>query len=215
MRAPVQSSNRTKVILFDVSGVLLELGGGPTTLLTQAVDPWAEWSESVAVRSFETGKIGADQFVARLIEEMALDEEPEELYREFASWPRKLHPEAIALIQVLRSNGYRVATLSNTNPVHWPLVLEMGLGQHVRDHFPSHQTGQLKPDLPAFRAVLVNYKCKPKEVLFFDDQEANVNAAKSLGIRAHTVRTLEDVLRSLSIEQILPSDTLKQLVVRR
>jgi putative hydrolase of the HAD superfamily len=49
----------------------------------------------------------------------------------------------------------------------------------------SWQTGFIKPDPGAWRNVLEDNNLKPEECIYFDDQDKNLKAAESLGIKAH------------------------------
>ncbi len=188
-----------KLILFDVSGVLVELIGGPSTLLSAIENPWKAWFASQAVQRFESGGCCWHQFAAAFIDEMNLDSKPEELYASFASWPKRLFPGAIDLVSSLRRAGYAVATLSNTNPVHWTKVVEqLHLSQYISDHFPSHVTGYLKPHPMAFKKVIDYYGCYAGEIAFFDDNRVNVEGARRLGIDAFETRWIEDVTEKLA-----------------
>lgn len=187
--------NRTyKVVLFDVSGVLVDLAGGPGSLLPNADDPWGVWWRSSAVRRFETGETNARQFTREMISELDLEMEPAQLYAEFASWPLGLHRGTRSLITALQSRGFRVATLSNTNAIHWPYIVEsLGLGRLIEHHFPSHMIGVRKPEQKAFECVTKYFGCSPADILFFDDHQVNVEAAQRLGCSSIIVRGASEV----------------------
>jgi hypothetical protein len=73
---------KTRVVLFDVGGVLVELGGvdallgwlGSNTTVEQL---WPVWLRSPAVRAFETGRIEPLAFAQELILELQLRIPPE------------------------------------------------------------------------------------------------------------------------------------------
>jgi glucose-1-phosphatase len=56
------------------------------------------------------------------------------------------------------------------------------------NHFVSHLTGKIKPDSDAFEHVVHSLGCTPDQVLFFDDNSLNVEAARKIGIYAIRVR---------------------------
>jgi HAD superfamily hydrolase (TIGR01509 family) len=99
---------------------------------------------------------------------------------------------------------YRRVLLSNSNPLHWPRVLdEMGLGNAFDNHFVSHLTGRVKPDPDAFVQVLESLGCHPAQVLFFDDNALNVEAARRLGMHAVRVLGLGEAQQALVDMSIL------------
>ena len=63
----------------------------------------------------------------------------------------------------------------------------MGMGTRFDDHFPSHKTGMLKPDLECFDNVVRELDIAPDRILFLDDNEVNVLAAREAGLKAEQV----------------------------
>jgi putative hydrolase of the HAD superfamily len=64
----------------------------------------------------------------------------------------------------------------------------MALGPAFDSHFVSHLTGKIKPDSDAFEHVVDSLGCLPGQVLFFDDNSLNVEAAQRFGM--HAIRVL-------------------------
>ena len=63
----------------------------------------------------------------------------------------------------------------------------------------SWQTGLVKPDIEAWKLVLKEFSLAPSEALYFDDQEKNLNAAESLGIKAFMFTTPEDARATIEV----------------
>jgi putative hydrolase of the HAD superfamily len=94
--------------------------------------------------------------------------------------------------------------LSNTNPVHWPrLDREHDLGRRFDRTFLSHHSGLVKPDAEAFDQVSVALGLPPGRVLFFDDQPANVSAARSRGLLAERADTPAQCRQALVEHNVL------------
>jgi putative hydrolase of the HAD superfamily len=151
---------------------------------------------SPAVRAFERGQIGVEEFADRLIDEFVLPVKQQEFINAFDSWPRGLFPGAADLIKRVDRRCVR-ATLSNTNALHWPRFLAEfePLFDH---HFPSHLTGRLKPDPDVFEHVIDALRCTPAEILFLDDQPLNAAAARQAGITAAVVRGVHEAEQALA-----------------
>lgn len=193
-----------QVVLFDVGGVLVELGGVATLLgwlehrltLQQL---WSHWLHSPAVRAFETGRIDQRQFAAGVLAELRLDIDPGQFLHSFAQWPTGLYPGALAMVERIPSH-FRLALLSNSNVLHWRRVLdEMGLGAVFDHQFASHLMGKIKPDAEAFEHVLESLDCRASQVIFLDDNALNIEAARSIGMRAQLVRGAGEA--QLALEQ--------------
>lgn len=199
---PAPAPADIRVLLFDVGGVLVELGGVEAILgwLGNRMTPaqlWQRWLHSVAVRQFETGRIDQHQFAAGVIREFGLDVQPLAFLESFVGWPTGLYPGTLELLGRI-PRRYRRALLSNSNALHWPRVLtEMQLGPAIDHHFVSHLMGRIKPDAEAFEHVLQTLACTPGEVVFFDDNAINVDAARRLGLYARQVRGLTETHQAL------------------
>jgi putative hydrolase of the HAD superfamily len=190
------------VVLFDLGGVLVELGGVQTMLdwLDNRVSPgelWKMWLQSPAVRAFETGLTDAGRFADELIAEMALPVSRKKLLAEFTLWPRGLFPGGLELVKQIPPR-YTRATLSNSNTVHWPrLMKELRLAEAFDQHFASHLIGKIKPDEEAFHHVTHSLRCAAEEILFLDDNELNVEAAARAGMKAVQVQGVAAAERAL------------------
>jgi len=191
-----------RVLLFDVGGVLVQLGGVTVILewlgnRMSAEELWRRWLQSAAVRQFETGQIDARSFAAGVIAEFDLPVGPQQFLDSFVGWPTGLYPGTLEMLQCI-PRRYQRALLSNSNALHWPRVLdEMGLGPAFDNHFVSHLTGRIKPDPGAFEHVLETLGCSAEQVLFLDDIALNVEAARTLGMNAVQVRGLTETREAL------------------
>jgi len=196
-----------RVVLFDVGGVLVELSGMAVFLSwlqnrISAEDFYAVWLASPTVRAFETGRTQAAAFAEQIITELDLPVGREEFLREFRSWNRRLLPGAVELTRRLGPD-YTLATLCNTNTLHWPNFMgHRDLFAGFDHHFASHLTGKIKPDEEAFQHVAVTLGCEAPEILFLDDSRLNVAAAKNIGMAAFQVRgpaEAEQALRAAGV----------------
>lgn len=198
--------NTIDIILFDLGGVLVELTGVPTMIkwtknIYNESEIWEAWLRSPSVRSFEKGDSTARQFATDIIKEMNLPVGIAEFIDNFTLWPSGLYPGVPDLLN--RLNHKTLACFSNSNELHWPrLMKEMGIEKMLNYHFASHEMGKLKPDKDAFEHVLSSLGCHPASVLFFDDNELNVNSAREMGLMAYQVKgpqEIEDILINMKI----------------
>jgi putative hydrolase of the HAD superfamily len=185
--------NRIRVVLFDVGGVLVELSGVPSMLawMGNRVSPeelWRMWLTSPVVRAFETGRTAPETFADQLIAEMALPVERDQLLHDFERWAVGPFPGALDLVGRV-PRRYTRATLCNSNALHWPrLMKDTRLAEAFDHHFVSHLVGRIKPDEDAFHYVTETLNCAANEILFLDDNQLNVEAAKKIGMSAVQVK---------------------------
>lgn len=92
----------------------------------------------------------------------------------------------IDFAKTLREKGIKVIILSNNFREraeyygHYPWMTEAA----DKVYF-SWQTGFVKPDPRAWQLVLSENNLKPEDCIYFDDQERNLKAAESVGIKSH------------------------------
>ncbi|MBX2879500.1 MAG: HAD family phosphatase [Granulosicoccus sp.] len=187
-------------LIFDLGGVIVELRGPP--VLPQWADDqgsveqmWEKWLTSDAPRAFESGQIGEAEFSSRVVEELSLNISATEFIDYFRMLPIGPYSGAIELLQSLRPL-YTTALFSNSNPMHWHRKMnEMHLGSAFDHHFASHLMGLVKPDEEAFTYVLKALGVPASDVLFFDDNQLNVDAALAAGMQSQRVCGI-DALRN-------------------
>ena len=193
---------RIDAILFDLGGVLIELVGVEQMLawcpdVADTAELWRRWLGSPAVRRYETGGAGREEFAAAIIGEFALPVDADTFLRAFEHWPRALYPGATDLLAELTSR-FRLASVSNTNELHWERFRrDWSLPTHFHHNFPSHEVGMLKPDVEYFAHVIDALGVPAGRVLFVDDNALNVQAAAQLGIVARRVAGIDGVRETL------------------
>jgi putative hydrolase of the HAD superfamily len=196
------------VLLFDLGGVLVEVSGLEVWRAWrggQRSDEalWAEWLASPAVRRFDSGRIDAARFAQEMIVEFSLSVTEREFLAEFENWIQGLYPGVLQLLSRLRRT-HRVACLSNTNELHWSqLMNDMGLRDAFDAHFASHELGEVKPDPRAFELTCNALGTAPERVLFLDDNDINVQAARRTGMHAERVLGVEGARAALQQRGLL------------
>ena len=194
---------RIDAILFDLGGVMIELAGVERMLewspgLGTTEELWRRWLASPAVRGYETGRTDRAAFAEAIIGEFGLPVDAETFLGEFAWWPRSLHPDAGPLLAALAPR-YRLASLSNTNELHWHrFARDWDLPAMLHHNFPSFMVGKLKPDAEYFEHVLDALGVAADQALFVDDNRINVEAARAVGLHARLVPHFEALAPALA-----------------
>ena len=75
---------------------------------------------------------------------------------------------------------------SNIDPLHFQVLkIELSIPKTVVEKSTlSFVEGALKPDPQFFLRGIEKIGFKPEEILFFDDQQKNIDAARNVGIQA-------------------------------
>ncbi len=179
------------VVLFDLGGVLIELGG-VTSLqemagLVSDEAVWQKWLTSPWVRRFESGGCTPVEFSTGVVTEWDLPISPERFLEIFRDWPVGPLAGASELLADVRG-VVPAGCLSNTNTMHWDHQFSRWPLLGVFDYrFLSFDLGLVKPDPALFRAVSDRLPVDPDRVLFLDDNILNTEAAQAFGFRSERV----------------------------
>ena len=196
-------------VLFDLGGVLIELGGVSSLQEMAAVvgneEQWHRWLSSPWVRRFEKGECSASEFSTGVVSEWALDLPPERFLEIFRDWPIGPYAgTAEVLAEVKRS--VQIGCLSNTNTMHWEHQTALWPMLDMFDfRFLSFELGFAKPDEAIFQAVADRLPFSRDRILYFDDVAVNSDAARSFGFQTARVRGIDEVKRVLREVGVLPA----------
>lgn len=197
-----------EAVLFDLGGVLETVSAASqveswTHGEIPASEFWHRWLSADSVRLFETGRIDANTFASHVVDELGIHVEPDVFLEGFSSWAAGPFDGAADLVSRVRQAGFRVASFSNSNAVHWPIMQCHQKTEEIFEaNFPSHLLGLCKPDASAFREVADRWGVAPGRILFLDDNEVNCEGAREAGMRAERVQGVvgaQDALRKHGI----------------
>ena len=159
---------------------------------------------------YETGGLSTEEFVDTL--RFAVDP-PLDGQQIISAWNSifiGMPKHRFDMLMRLRQR-YKVFLLSNINELHaaWIddyMVREHGIADFQSLYFDavyySHLIRLRKPDREIYEYVLADAEILPEETIFFDDMEANVEAARQTGIRSvlHPAgKEIEEVVSSLVV----------------
>jgi putative hydrolase of the HAD superfamily len=184
-------ANSERVLLFDLGGVLVDIAPADRMLASLGLpserELAARFPGAAPWISLEIGQIDGPAFAIEFAKAFEVTLDPARVLSEFEAWNLGFYPGAVETLTALRDR-HRTAVLSNTNEVHWTrLAGEMAIPTLVEVAFASHLIGLRKPDAACYHYVATQLGVTPADLVFFDDNEANIEGALSLGIDAHRV----------------------------
>ena len=177
-------------LIFDFGNVLIEIDPARSIKAFQALGATADLNlEADFFHDFETGILSAAEFRDALRGQLKWAASESSIDRAWNELLLEVPPRTLAKLQQLRAKGYKLALLSNTNTIHIDEVRRrlgpFGYGEFARCFeriFYSYEMGLRKPDPAIFAAVERELGItKPKEVLFIDDNAANIASAAKHG----------------------------------
>ena len=185
-----------KAIVFDIGGVLigLDLDRCIRTFkevlgfdrITELLDPY---HQKGIYGEMEAGTLSADEFRAEVLKDSRPGCQPEDVDRCMFSLLTGMDPDTVQTVKRL-AGRYPLYLLSNNNPIAMSRILEMfrenGLAPETtfRDQFISSEMKLLKPSREIYEESVRRTGLPAGEVLFIDDNETNVLAAREAGMQA-------------------------------
>ncbi|MDE7027472.1 HAD family phosphatase [Duncaniella freteri] len=189
-----------KNLLFDLGGVIMNLDRDRCVRAFEALgmrdadEFLGVYGQKGAFLALERGDIDADEFrreIRPLFDREVTDEEIDSAFNQFLTG---IPQERLRALRQLRKR-YGVYLLSNTNPIMMNGFIAEQFrqeeGMEMKDYFDgvvaSYVAKCYKPDREIFDYACEKCGIKPEETLFFDDSQANVDAARALGFYAELV----------------------------
>lgn len=189
---PLEPLHSPKAIIFDIGRVIVRLvperametlspgasRGRSAQQLWDALqqDPrWNDWQE---------GRMEPREWHEHLTRELDISLEFEEFC---AAWNRTLHPETILKDSFFAhlSERYKLAVLSNTDPLHSALLdAEFAFLHHFPVRIYSCRVRSSKPSPAIYQAALDAVGVTADEALYIDDIAEYAEAAQAMGLDA-------------------------------
>ncbi len=184
-------SGAVRAVLFDADGVLQQVPGGAEESMRPAVEGRVADVPGFLADALATERpslAGQERWLdvlPALLDRWGLAEAYDEVV---AAWLAiEPVPGAREIVEAVRETGVEVHLASNQD------VARAARMQELFDYdalfgtaFYSHALGVAKPDPGYFTAIVQRIDVPAGEVLFLDDNSANVEAARSVGLRAET-----------------------------
>ena len=193
-----------KVLIFDLGGVVIDLFVDRTFAAMAALGVPADMLTergclmNSMMMQFDRGDITADEmfgyiksFLPAAVRKKTGAGLDGEIQRVWNLMLGDIPADKLQRLAALRSAGYRVVMLSNTNSGHWSrieqLFIEAG-GKLPSECFDalylSYLMRRRKPEPGIFLTLLESEGVEAADCLFFDDSAENCAAARALGIDA-------------------------------
>lgn len=196
-----------KNLIFDFGAVLIPIDESRSSEAFEKLGALPSLGEQQKLfRKIETGKISREAF----LEELKGHFFRKKIFKAdiAAAWNALCyHPipeESLQFIKYLKSKGFRLFLLSNTNALHiekirqlsGPFIAKQFYNQFEKVYF-SHEVKLRKPDKAIYELLLKENELDPAECFFTDDKKENVRAAAKLGLKTYQFNPESDRLQQL------------------
>ncbi len=196
------STDNTTLVCFDLGGVIMRIcrdwteGCAAAGLDVREPDRFARSHLKARrrdlARAYQCGEVTCELFFAGIAESTDGLYTAEEIQRVHDAWILEEYAGVLELVQSLNGlASVQTACLSNTNHSHWQSMLggssRSPALHEMHTKIASQVIGLVKPDEGAYRAVEQATGFEPGSIVFFDDTEENIDAARSFGWAAHQI----------------------------
>ena len=198
-----------KAIIFDMGNVLIQHDEAPEHAAVQAMcaDPAyarARIPQLIPFDRVHRGELTFADLFRLLVKDAGLTADYPAFASAMTSGFGRPIPGIAPVVDSL-AERFRLALLSNTNAVHWRYAKShyAALLDKVRPHFVSFELGMMKPQPEIFRHVVAALGVEPKDCLLIDDNEANGQGARRVGLDEIRFRSSEQLIAELEARDIL------------
>jgi len=215
-----------QLVCFDLGGVLVRIcrsweeACARIGMEVRRCDAWDHLrpARRAITQQYGIGRIDGNAYARGVSEAMGGLYSPEEITRVHDAWTIEDYPDVHNLLTRLNASGVPTACLSNTNHGHWvrlaheengrtrPGPPEFPVVQLIQHRYASHLMGLAKPDPAIYAAFGRAMNVAPGGILFFDDLEENIAAARQAGwiarpidYRTNTAPQIESHLREFGL----------------
>ena len=194
-----------KNIVFDLGGVILDID---YTLTVEAFkelgiprfdEIFSKFQQDRVADEFEKGLISENDFRHHIREAAGVNYDDETIDRAWNAMLLDFPPRRIDMLKQLKTDGYNLFLLSNTNSIHQRAFrhsFEIQFGTAFDNLFThayySHDTGMRKPQKEIFGKVMAEFELQPTETLYIEDSKQHTDAARTLGINCVLMQTNGD-----------------------
>ena len=193
-------SGKTKIVVFDLGGVLVRIHHEVSAALSAAgwmgkpveLHDLAEFNRVNC--EYQSGRLSLEEFVDHTYDQLQGRVPKEFLRSAHDSVLRSEYVGARKVVEDLRNAGVATAVLSNTCASHWEKLSKFeAVSTASREHcFLSFEMGMVKPDGSIYEKVERDLAVQPFEIAFLDDSQANIEAAKKRGWQATLVQSARE-----------------------
>lgn len=186
-------------LLFDLGGVIMDIRKSRCVEAFTALgldDPSAyfgEFSQQGPFMLLERADMTVDEFHEALRPHLSAGVTDAQIDQAFCRFLIGIPEHRLSALRKLRKK-YKIYLLSNTNPIMWDATIAEEFrkeGMEREDYFDgivtSFEAHSLKPESGIFEYAIAKFGLNPSETLFFDDSQANLNAAATLGFHTALV----------------------------
>jgi len=200
---------KINTIIFDLGGVLIDWN--PKYLYRKIFE--TEEEVNYFLENIATSDWNEEQDAGRSFEDATselLKKFPQEKWRQaiidfYGRWTEMIGGQFDGTVEILKelidNPNYRVLALTNWSSESWPIALDMFDFLHwFEGVLVSGQEGMRKPAVEFYQLMMDRYQIDKHTAIFIDDNQRNVDASNTFGLRAilfENAESLAEILKNI------------------
>lgn len=153
-------------------------------------------------KEYKRGIINDEEYWSWAIKEWNLDLGVEEI-KDLLIKGYEVNDRVVETVKKAREQGYKTCICTNNFPARINgLQKRFGFLKDFDVVVLSYEIGVTKPDPKIFEELIAKSGFEPSEIVIADDGEANIEAAKTLGINAFFYEDFDKFLEDLRVEGV-------------
>lgn len=200
--------SKIRAVVFDVGGVYITRSshGVVKAVISSLNLSYKDFATKIDRLMLESskGKYGPKEFISRASNIFGVDKN-----LVWKTWEKvilkyyRINRGVEKIARRLKSRGYKVIALTNTNKFHVKYNKNRGIYIIFDFVVKSSDAGMVKPNQKIYKLTIKKLKVKPDEIIFVDDHKEYLDPARKLGTRTilfRSPRQLQDELKKLKVD---------------
>ena len=144
------------------------------------------WGDDLVLKA-HMGLATDDEHVEALLKFCKSDLSIKQFYEIYNGLDNSLYDDTVEIINDLKNKGSKIGILSNLRLMDYKRYKQQIEKINFDYIFLSYEMKCIKPSSDIYLQVIDALDCEADNIIFFDDNQKNVNGAKKLGINAYQV----------------------------
>ena len=192
-------------IIFDLGGVIEKIDPKKVTEkfkqlgVCHAEKFFSLYRQSEMCSNFETGHISSSEFIAHIKNLCKNSVSNKDIVSAWCANQLGVEKSTLSILKTLKSRSYKLYILSNTNPIHYAMILRNFKHYHNEEFelifdniFLSYEIGKRKPNKAPYQH-LIDSGILPSKSIYIDDLDENLNSPRNLGFSTLHHKTNESI----------------------